>query len=110
MFASRGLSVLGVSVFLEGKTEGEEDDESVGGENRPAGAPAFNLLGGRGIGDDIVIHDLHGENRSDAGTETVGHNHEKPLRTAANVGVRVLVHIERAGDVEEVKRHAIDQH
>ena len=43
-------------------------------------------------------------------TKSVGHNHKQSLCRTADVGRRVLIHIKGARDVEEVKRHTVNNH
>ena len=57
-----------------------------------------------------MVDDRLGAERSDGGTEAVGHHHEYTLRTAADLLVRVLVDEERTADVEEVEGHTVNDH
>ena len=54
-----------------------------------------------------MIHHAAGGPGADGGAETVGHQHEETLRRGTDVLVGILVDEERAGDVEEVERHAV---
>ena len=52
--------------------------------------------------------DLAGDPGADRGTDAVGHQHEEPLRTGLHGLCGLLLDKECTGDVEEVKRHAVD--
>ena len=104
-------SVLTSGMFVPEK-DGEQDGdhEGVTREDVPRGGPARNLGDGVGIAvNETVNHELRSK-RTDSGTEAVGHHHEHTLRTGTNLGTRLLIHKERATDVEEIERHAIDNH
>ena len=59
--------------------------------------------------DEVIDHRLRTE-RAERRTDTIGHDHEEPLRTGADRGVSLLVHEERARHIEEVEGHPVDDH
>ena len=62
------------------------------------------------IGPPVCVHDGARGIRAEEGAETVGHNHKDALRRGADLAAGLLFDEERAGDVEEVECHAVDDH
>ena len=57
-----------------------------------------------------MVDDGLGAERTNGGTEAVGHHHEHALCTATYFLIGVLVDEERTADVEEVEGHTVDDH
>ena len=68
-----------------------------------------DLLCGLAGGLDAGCEDVFaGDEGAQRGADAVGHEHEQALCRGARLNVRLLVNVDAAGDVEEVKGHAVD--
>ena len=59
-------------------------------------------------GIDVLVYDSLCGQRADRSTYAVGHHHKQTLGTRAHRRIGLLVNIERTGDIEEVKRKAVN--
>ena len=78
----------------------------------PAGLPAipnshWTCCNHRFCINEMVYNRLRCQ-RTNSSTKAVGHHHEQALCTRALTWVGLLIHIQRARDIEEVKSKAID--
>ena len=97
-------------LVFEDNREEDSQDKGEAGEDVPGGGPAGHQVGELGTaGGEVVDHRLRAE-RADRGAEAVGHHHEDALCAGADAFVGILVHEERAADVEKVEGNAVDDH
>ena len=88
----------GVVLVFEDECEDDSHREGVSREDEPRIGPMEGIHhGARGI-------------RPEEGAEAVGHNHKDALRRRAYLAAGLLFDEKRPRDVEEVERHAVDDH
>ena len=97
---------------------GEEYPESDGykqcesGEDVPCFFPSIpdshRTLAGHALSVHQTVDNRLGGERTDSSTEAVGHHHKQTLCRRALRRLGLLIHVQRAGDIEEIERKTID--
>ena len=97
-------------LVLENQREDYRHAQGIAREDEPRGRPPGRHGAHRALRVDEAVHHGLRTQGADRGADAVGHDHEKSLRRGADRHVGLVVHEERARDIEEVERHAVDDH
>ena len=96
-------SGLFLVVLMEKQRESNNDQHRHATGNQPDIFPNMT------IGRDEFIHDLSGDSVTDDHTRTVGNQRDKSLRIGANFFRGLVIHIDLAGNKEEVVADTVQQ-
>ena len=108
-------NVIGVNTCLfvfisENDAKQYADDQSIACKNHPNGCPVTAYQASAfGIYRKGVHYGAAGIS-SDEGSEAIGHHEEQALCAGPDIGVSLHFSVQRAGYVEEIECHAINNH
>ena len=93
-------------LWFEDQSKGNADYESKGGKDKPACLPVAFQESVLPMAE--AIDDLASSQRTDSGTDTIGHHHKQSLRRSLDRRFALLVDKDTARDIEEVEGYSID--
>ena len=92
-------------VFVsEDQREDNTQHEGVAGKAEPDVVPVLDAVNRE------IVHYPAADKSTHIGADAIGHKHEQPLGACPDLYLRFPLDEERAGDIEEVESHPIDDH
>ena len=91
---------------MEDQGEGNAYHQRKGSEDEPAGLPFTYQETVLPVTE--TVDDLTSGQRTDSGTQTVGHHHEQALGRSLDAGFAFLIDIDTTRNIEEVEGNTID--